>query len=370
MNQRHYIGDNVAVSSECIYNLLNNLSKGLPIDLSFDHLRFPHEIDAEFDKTKKSFCSIATLILITQLYERINSDHNPTLYINILKPLFQVKCGILRKKYMTDICNFIEINFSEMKDRVEILTTQILHLAVYIGKDEFNRILQYIKLGHGSIYCNSGWSVKFDHIISKEMRIFFSDFLKNCTEFKRKMSLAFGESCESIMQINPITLDPNTVSSLIGCINVESTSYSGSVQIRLLAMQILIIKLSQVLLRSTGQNRDDSYRRIYMNLLQPFFHKDIIQFLITGDEDFLRLDDRSPKELTDAIFNLGKNITTGWFAKNYFFKILNDINSCKEIEDPEGKLDISNITNFVQCFITRHEKRFVREHGSTVILSN
>ena len=368
--RKSYIGDSSAVSNECIYTLLENLSRGLPIDSSFDLSKFPSNIGANFDKTKKSFCSIATVIMSTQLYERINTSHDPTLYINILKPLFRVKCGKLRNQYLTDICNFIEINFSEMKHRVETLTEQILCLAVYIGKDEFNRILQYIKFGQGGIACNSGWSVQLGHIISKEMRIFFSDFLTNCTEFKRKTSLAFGESCESIMQIKPIFLDPMDVSYLILCINGESTSCRGGPQIKSVALQILFFKLSQVLLRSTGENRDDSYRRIYKNLLQPFFHIDIIQFLITGDEDFLRLDDRSPKELTDAIFNLGKNINRGRFDVNYFFKIFDDINSCKEIEDPEGKLDISNITNFVQCFVTRHERRFEREHGSNVVLSN
>jgi hypothetical protein len=130
-------------------------------------------------------------------------------------------------------------------------------------------------------------------------------------------------------------------------------------------MQILIFKLSQVLLRSTGQNRDDSYIRIFKNLFQLFFDKNIIQWLITGNEDFNSLDDQSPQELSDKILDLSVIV-----GKDRFVQILKNINSCKEIEDPEGKLDISSITDFIPCFVERHQKRLRTLHGLPIILSN
>jgi hypothetical protein len=307
----------------------------------------------------KDMCSVAILIRLTNLYESITGvDHNPELYIKMLKPFFMVEYGMLRRKYTEEIHMFIEENLSPMKNKVEPLIAQILNLAVYIGKDEFNRILRNIKLGCGSI-----WSVKLNHIITKRMKIFFSDFLSNCVEFRRQMSLAFGESCNSIMQINPIYFDNRSVSYLINCISGEyDNDYQ---QIRLVAMQTLIFKLSQVLLRSTGQNRDDSYIRIFKNLFQLFFDKDIVQWLITGNEDFLRLDDQSPQELSDKILDLSAII-----GRDKFVQTLKNIHSCKEIEDPEGKLDISDITDFIPCFVERHQKRLRTLHGLPIILSN
>lgn len=317
-------------------------------------------IDENFEY-KKNMCSIAILIRLTNLYESITGvDHNPELYIKMFKPLFMVEYGMLRRKYTEEIHIFIEENLSPMKNKVEILIAQILNLAVYIGKDEFNRILQYVKLGCGSV-----WVVKLNHIVTKNMKVFLFDFLRNCVEFKRQMSLAFGESCQSIMETNPICLDNRSFSYFIDCISGEYNSSRNHQQIRVLAMQILIFKLSQVLLRSTGQNRDDSYIRIFKNLFQLFFDKDIVQWLITGNEDFLRLDDQSPQELSDKILDLSVIV-----GKDRFVQILKNINSCKEIEDPEGKLDISSITDFIPCFVERHQKRLRTLHGLPIILSN
>ena len=354
-----------------IFHLLDCLLKSESPHSSIDSIfnSFNSSVSINFEY-KKNMCSLAILILSNMLYENItNLQPNIEMYIKMFKPLFMVKCGILRRKYVDELHHFlIDNEIMRRKFNPKVLIDIILHLVVYVGKDQFRRICSYIELGYGIIYLT-----KMNHIITKGMKHFASNFLTKDVEFKRKMSLAFGESCQSVMQVRVIREDitDRTYHDLIVYINGEYTDRNRTgISVKIIALQILFFKLSQVLLRSTGENKDDIYMRIFRNLLQPIFGSDVIAHILTGDEDFLRLDDQSPKELTDAIFNLGKHINLHRFAKHDFFKILNAINSCKEIEDPEGKLDISNISNFVQCFVTRHEKRFKREHGSNAVLSN
>ena len=402
-NRGNSVSKNDVLRNRSIFHLLDSLFKSesplSSIDVIFNSFNSSMPCDFEY---KKDMCSLAILIMSTILYENTRlppaeelseivrarvsrkkarydakaaaqgqaaGAQNIEIYINILKPLFMVKYGTLRRIYIDNIRRFFIDNEIMLREfNSESLINIMLHLIVYVGKDQFRRICSYIELGYGIIYLT-----KLQSIITKEMKEFASNFFRNDVGFRRKVSLAFGESCQSVMQVRVMreNITDRTYNDLILSINGEYTDRNSiSISVKIIALQILFFKLSQVLLRSTGENKDDIYMRIFKNLLQPMFGNDIIAHILTGDEDFLRLDHRSPNELTDAIFQMGAHINFYRSKQNNFFKILDDINLCKEIEDPEGKLDISNITNFVQCFVTRHEKRFKREHGSNVVLSN